>query len=92
MPEPAVAALQMGLGLCSARPRPGRAPRLLVAGQEDFLMPPKVLGRLARRLGARFELLADMPHNPWLEDPGGRVLALVREFLGYLEAGRSASP
>jgi alpha-beta hydrolase superfamily lysophospholipase len=38
-PEPARAALDMGLGLARARPAPGRRPRVVAAAEHDFFVP-----------------------------------------------------
>lgn len=86
VPEPAWAALQMGMKLCWARPKAGHQPRLVIAAQNDFFMPAAATRRTADKLGARYEFLGGMPHNPWLEDPEGRVLGLLRDFLGALES------
>ncbi|BEQ16124.1 alpha/beta hydrolase [Desulfoferula mesophila] len=87
-PEPAWVCLQMamllGLGLGRPHPRPGREPRLLLAAERDYLVPPPVQQKLARRLGARYVELAGLPHGMWLEDPQGRVKALLLEFLDQL--------
>lgn len=85
VPEPAWACLEMALGLARARPQPGRQPRLLVAAGRDYFFSLPVEQALARRLGARLEVLPAAPHDLWLEDPEDRVLGLVLDFLGALE-------
>lgn len=84
-PEPARAARQMGLNLCWAHPKRGSAPRLVIAVEDDYFMPLGAERRLARRLGARLEVLPGLPHNPWLEDEDGVVLGLLKGFLADLE-------
>ncbi len=79
--EPARVTLDMALGLVRARPRPGREPRLLLAPERDYLFPVATQRRLARRLGARLELLPGLPHEPWTEDKQGLVLGLLLGFL-----------
>jgi pimeloyl-ACP methyl ester carboxylesterase len=81
VPEPARVTLDMALGLVRARPRPGREPRLLLAPERDYLFPVAIQRRLARRLGARLELLPGLPHEAWTEDNQGLVLGLLLEFL-----------
>lgn len=80
-PEPARAALEMGLGLPRAHPSRGRAPRLLLAGGRDVLIPPARQARQARALGARLHLLPQAPHHLWLEDSSGQVAGMVLKFL-----------
>jgi len=80
-PEPARVLLDMGLGLARARPAPGGSPRLLVAAEHDFFMPLGAMRGLARRLGARLEVLSGVGHNLWLTDGGRRVVPLLLEFL-----------
>jgi len=65
VPEPGRVALEMGLGLAGCRPRPGRSPRLVVAGGRDYFLPAGRMRRLAARLGAEFALLPAAGHNPW---------------------------
>lgn len=88
-PEPALVCLQLALslplGLGRPHPRFGREPRLLVAGTADYFIPPQRQRALAQRLGARYELLENAPHDLWLEDPRGRVRALLLEFLAGLD-------
>lgn len=79
--EPARVALEMGLGLARAKPAPGRAPRLVMAAGRDFFMPKGALEHLARRLGARFVLLKNHPHNLWMEDPQNQVADILLDFL-----------
>ncbi|MCB2187953.1 MAG: alpha/beta hydrolase [Deltaproteobacteria bacterium] len=86
VPEPALAALELGLGLTRARPRPGREPRLVLAPGADYFIPAAAFAHLAGKLGARLTVLPDMPHNPWLEDPAGLVARQLAEFL----AGQAA--
>ncbi len=81
VPEPGRASLEMALGLAKARPQAGRRPRLIVAGGKDYLFPLSCHEKLARRLGARLEVLPAAPHNLWMEDPQGRVLQLLLDFL-----------
>lgn len=81
-PEPARAALEVGLGLPPARPLPGQAPRLLVAAGRDALVPPARQAKLAQRLGAGLEVLPSAPHHPWLDDPA----PLAGIALRFLEA------
>lgn len=90
VPEPAIAALQMGLFfklpfINTPMPKPGREPRLVIAAENDWIMPVGAMRHAAKKLGARFELLPDMPHNPWLEDEHGVVLQHLRDFLSALE-------
>jgi pimeloyl-ACP methyl ester carboxylesterase len=80
-PEPARVALELGLGLARARPPQGQAPRLLLAGGRDALVPPASQARLARYLGARLEVLPGAPHHLWLEDTGGQVAGMALKFL-----------
>lgn len=80
-PEPPRVALELGLGLARARPGLGRSPRLVIAAGRDYFMPVAALQSLARRLGAGLAILPEAGHNPWLEDPGGEVLGLVKAFL-----------
>jgi pimeloyl-ACP methyl ester carboxylesterase len=86
-PEPARAGLDMGLGLARARPGPGLGPRLVVAAERDFFLPPARLASLARRLGADYTLLPGYPHNCWQEDPDGRVAELLLGFLRSCPVG-----
>lgn len=85
VPEPARVCLDMALGLVRARPKPGKEPRLLVAGTADYFIPPSREKRLADSLGARYVELKGLPHDLWLEDPEGRVLRHLLEFLESLE-------
>lgn len=85
VPEPAWACLEMALGLARAKPRPGRQPRLLIAAGKDFFFPLGSEQALARRLGARLEVLPRAPHNLWMEDPEDRTLQLILDFLGSLD-------
>ncbi|MCB2228117.1 MAG: alpha/beta hydrolase [Desulfarculaceae bacterium] len=84
VPEPARVCLDMALGLARARPKPGREPRLLIAGTADYFIPPSREKRLADALGARYVELKGLPHDLWLEDPEGRVRKLLLEFLESL--------
>ncbi len=65
VPEPGRVALEMGLGLAGCRPRPGRAPRLVLAGGRDYFLPQGRVEALAAHLGADFCLLPQAGHNPW---------------------------
>ncbi|RJX29088.1 MAG: alpha/beta hydrolase [Desulfarculus sp.] len=85
VPEPARACLEMALGLARARPGTGQQPRLLIAAGRDYFFPVGCEQALARRLGARLEVLPRAPHNLWMEDPEGRVLQLILDFLGSLD-------
>lgn len=89
VPEPALVCQQMAiwlrLGLGRPKPRPAREPRLLIAAGRDYFFPPARQKRLAAALGARYELLPEAPHDLWLEDPRGRVKALLLEFLEGLD-------
>jgi non-heme chloroperoxidase len=80
-PEPARAALDMGLGLARAKPAPGQRPRVVAAAEHDFFVPPTRLARLAKDMGAHFALLPGLPHNCWQEDPEGLVTTLMLDFL-----------
>ena len=88
VPEPAVICLQMALLLHApcmrVKPREAKQPRLLVAARKDYFFPPAVQGKLATKLGAEYELV-DAPHDLWLEDPQGRVKALLLDFLNKLD-------
>ncbi|CAO0821407.1 Alpha/beta fold hydrolase [Desulfarculales bacterium] len=81
-PEPARVALEMGLGLPRARPPRGGAPRLVLAGGRDCLVPPASQARLAGALGARLHILPQAPHHLWLED----AASVTRLLLQFLEA------
>ena len=81
VPEPWRAACERGRGRCTARARPGRSPRMLAAGGQDYFMPVGTMRRLADRLGAEFRLLPGRPHATWMEDPDGAVLSLAEEFM-----------
>ncbi|MCF8033339.1 MAG: alpha/beta hydrolase [Desulfarculaceae bacterium] len=85
VPEPARVCLEMAWGLAKARPGPGGQPRLLIAPELDYFFPPHRQKDLAEELGARFAMLHGLPHDLWLEDQEGRVLALLLEFLESLE-------
>ncbi|MFH1035272.1 MAG: alpha/beta hydrolase [Pseudomonadota bacterium] len=80
-PEPARVALEMGLGLLKARPAAGHAPRLVVAGGRDRLIPVARQTRLAEALGARLELLPEAPHHLWLQEGGGQLADILLKFL-----------
>jgi pimeloyl-ACP methyl ester carboxylesterase len=80
-PEPARAALDMGLSLAQARPAPGRGPRVVAAAEHDFFVGPERLERLAQAMGGRFVLLPGLPHNCWQEDDEGMVVRLMLDFL-----------
>ena len=65
VPEPGRVGVEMALGLVGCRPRPGRAPRLVVAGGRDYFLPPRRMRGLAARLGAELAILPEAGHNPW---------------------------
>lgn len=81
--EPGRVGLEMALGLVRCRPRPGRAPRLVVAAGRDFLLPPRRLRRLAADLGAGYAELPGAAHAPWPEQTGP-LLALILDHLSGL--------
>lgn len=88
VPEPTLAALTMGvfmhLGFCRANPPMGKSPRLLIAADEDYFMPPATMSRLAQDLGADYILLRDKPHNFWLDDRNGETAHILLNFLDNL--------
>ncbi|MBU4563502.1 MAG: alpha/beta hydrolase [Desulfarculus sp.] len=88
VPEPALVCLQMALFLhlpgMRLKRRKAKQPRLLVAAGKDYFFPPGVQKTLADKLGADYELLENAPHDLWLEDPQGRVKALLLDFLRKL--------
>jgi pimeloyl-ACP methyl ester carboxylesterase len=85
VPEPGRVCLDMALGLAKAKPQAGGAPRLIIAGGKDYLFPVRCHEKLARRLGARLEVLPGAPHNVWMEEDQGRVLELLLDFLETVE-------
>ncbi len=82
--EPWRVTMEMGLGLVRANPRKGLCPRLVVAGDQDPLIPPEALLRLADRLGAGYELLSGYSHLLWQENDPGPVAELLLDFLAEL--------
>lgn len=61
-------------------------PTLVVTGQQDTVISARLNQRTAAAIpGARFEVLPDCGHTPQEECPD-RLLAVVREFLGDLDA------
>ena len=70
----------------SARPHTYRARTLLVWGEEDPVFPLEIGQRLARRLGARLEVISRARHAPQLEHPS-RFYRLVRSFLARERSG-----
>lgn len=86
-PEPFRVALEMGLGVKWAKPPRGRMPRLVVAGGQDYFLSVAGQRRLARRLGARLEILPDRPHHLWLGDSQGTVAGLLLDFLAACPPG-----
>lgn len=85
-PEPGRVGLEMALGLVGCRPRPGRAPRLVVAAGRDYFLPLARMRALARSLGAGLAELPGAAHAPWPEE----APALQRLLLEYL-AGLGAA-
>ena len=79
--EPARTALEMGLGFCRAAPPRGRAPRLLLAAEDDYFVPPRRQARLAKSLGAEYQMLAGTGHHLIRGDKGGQVAGIMEEWL-----------
>ena len=84
VPEPAMVILSMGLGLCRANPPLGRSPRLLVAAEHDYFMPPAAMSKLASKLGADYIHLPNKPHNFWLDDKNNETANIILNFLDNL--------
>jgi alpha-beta hydrolase superfamily lysophospholipase len=83
--EPLRVCAELALGLVRARPRPGRAHRLVVAAGRDYLLPLASLRRLADRLRARLIVLPDHSHDLLALDSGGRVAQVMCDFLAELK-------
>jgi 3-oxoadipate enol-lactonase len=59
-------------------------PSMLIVGEEDALVPPKVMELMAKRLGARFAKVAGAGHSVYFERP----VEFNQMLLGFLrEAG-----
>ncbi|MFH1057817.1 MAG: alpha/beta hydrolase [Pseudomonadota bacterium] len=82
--EPGRVGLEMALGLVPCRPRPGRAPRLVVAAGRDYFLPQSRMRGLARSLGAGLAGIAGAAHAPWPEQAPA-LQELLRDFLAGLE-------
>jgi pimeloyl-ACP methyl ester carboxylesterase len=63
-----------------------RVPTLVVAGEEDLIVPPRVGRQLASRIpGARLTLLPDYAHQSFMEVPD-RITALFDGFFSEVPA------
>jgi pimeloyl-ACP methyl ester carboxylesterase len=83
--EPLRVWAELALGLVRARPRPGRAPRLVVAAGRDYLLPLASLRRLAHRLRATVIVLPDHFHDLLAPDSRGAVAQVMCDFLAGLK-------
>lgn len=83
-PEPPRVMLELGLGLARAKPRPGRAPRMVVADSDDYFLPLKSMSKLAWKLQAHLEVTPGRGHLFWLADGGKWASALLLEFFDHV--------
>ncbi|MEP6598808.1 MAG: alpha/beta hydrolase [Actinomycetota bacterium] len=52
-------------------------PTLVLTGADDDAWPPHVQADMARRLGARYQVIAGARHSPAVENPAGTAQALI---------------
>lgn len=73
------------------RPRPSKAPVLVLGAGDDKLVPPIDVVRTARHYGTRARMFRGMAHDLMLEPDWEAPLQVVLDWLEHLPAGAAGS-